>query len=380
MSFPVYATNQLDRSRNLEKYTFTVTWRIEKDFKITQLPYSQGPYNFKNAPFSDFIGLFNLAGSRDPFEGKIYFMDFWYEGTIQGTYADGTKIDDVDDSESWSGYIEPDFGSTVVQLDTPYKSLSTSSAQAVYTFSDIDTFLNGTYTHHINANPWSNRKWLNANIHYVLRWGMSVSAYFPTGLGDVVQAVDRNGDKIVKAINNQSVNVTASVDELKEQQKAYHDEEINGANDMDNQFKGFVNNAESDIKSKWKILWYPIEFTQSLLTVFGGGTQTQAYADKYMFVEGYEYNETTGCLDPIINYSRAINPREGTGAKITFPSYTLPVLNVKLWDSYTFDISSVKEDFPLLFNSLYIAIGILEIYWFVGFLRNKYDDVFGGGD
>lgn len=363
----------LATSSNTVQYTQTTTWIKDLDpVKITSVPYDI--FSKEN----DFIDNFNnsaerlylKSGTKELILQEIEFINFQFNCTYVFTRPDGAKEQYT--ANDISGYIDfpnpPDW-------KVPFKGIGRRS------YSSLTEFGEDQWTLHMNPTMFSSQGWLNGTIAFKLSYTCSFRATFNVGLGDVIDSIDKADKDIVNAIQNQSINVSTSVDELKDQQKKYHDEEVNNANAMNEQFNGFVNKAESDIKSKWKILWYPIEFTQSLLTVFGGGTQTQAYANKYMFVEGYEYNEETGCLDPIINYSRAINPRDGSGgAKITFPSYTLPVLNVKLWDSYTFDISSIKEDFPLLFNSLYIAIGILEIYWFVAFLRDKYDDVFGGGE
>ena len=48
-----------------------------------------------------------------------------------------------------------------------------------------------------------------------------------------------------------------------------------------------------------------------------------------------------------------------------------------VWEPYTFDLAEVKEQFPLLFNGIYLVVSVLEAYWFIGFLHDKYEEVFG---
>lgn len=137
-----------------------------------------------------------------------------------------------------------------------------------------------------------------------------------------------------------------------------------------------VANIDSTVKSKWEILWYPITFTNQILSVFTGGTSTAAYSEDYDHITGYRYDEASGLLIPYYDYSRAYDARASGGSSITFPAFELPGVG-QIWDSYTFDLSTIKDNFGTLFNLLYVAITILELYWFVGFLRDKYEEVFG---
>lgn len=132
------------------------------------------------------------------------------------------------------------------------------------------------------------------------------------------------------------------------------------------------------LESKWEILWLPIKFTSQVISVFSGGSAARAYIDNYGFVTGYEYDEDSGFLVPIRAPIMLLNEDVAGSASITWPEYTLPILDVKLWDSYTFDLSTIKDSFPALFNALYVLITILEVYWFVAFIRDKYEEVFGG--
>lgn len=162
-----------------------------------------------------------------------------------------------------------------------------------------------------------------------------------------------------------------------DQNQQFRDEDQSSAESMEGELNGFITNTQNTVKSKWEILWYPISFTNDLLTVFTGGTQSASYQRTYAFVEGFVYNEESGGLDPVINYNRLAVPRDVGGTSITFPAYTLPVLNLKIWDSFTYDLSVLKDQFPAAFNLLYVAEGCVEVYFFVSFLRDKYEEVFG---
>lgn len=129
------------------------------------------------------------------------------------------------------------------------------------------------------------------------------------------------------------------------------------------------------LRSKWSILWYPIEFSNRLLNVFSSGSAASVYVNSYDQIMGYRYCEDTGYLVPVYDLSRSSSTRVGQGASITFPSFS--ILGETVWDSYSFDLTQVKVWFPELFNLLYVAISILELYWFVSFLRDKYEEVFG---
>lgn len=203
---------------------------------------------------------------------------------------------------------------------------------------------------------------------------VTIGANFYVNLGDVIDAIENVNNDITVEVDK----VTQAVKDQTKQELDWRNEDKSSAQGVESSATSFINNTSDTVKSKWEILFYPIEFTNQLLTVFTGGTSTAEYIHDYGIVEGYTYNEDTGCLDPILNPYKPIPTAMNQSVDITFPSYTLPVLNLKLWNSYTFDLMTVKDNFPVLFNSLYIVVGSLEVYWFVGFLRDKYDDVFGG--
>lgn len=163
-----------------------------------------------------------------------------------------------------------------------------------------------------------------------------------------------------------------------DQDKEYHDQDKNDATTAGNDVTGAATDL-NNIKSKWEILWYPIEFSNTVLGAFTGGSSNARYRSYYGNITGYTYDNDTGYLVPV--YAPATRsgdyPESPGGTVITFPSYTLPVLNVKLWESFRYDISTLKTQFPVVFNGIYVVVTILEVYWFVGFLRDKYEEVFG---
>lgn len=170
-----------------------------------------------------------------------------------------------------------------------------------------------------------------------------------------------------------SENVNQTVSDIKDSIIDNRNEDKNNAVQAGNDATTLVSQMNG-LKSKWAILWYPIEFTNRLLSVFSSGSASAVYISSYGQVIGYRYCEETGYLLPVYDLSRA-SPRVGQGASITFPSFE--ILGETVWDSYTFDLTQIKSWFPELFNLLYVAISILELYWFVSFLRDKYDEVFG---
>lgn len=151
----------------------------------------------------------------------------------------------------------------------------------------------------------------------------------------------------------------------------YHNKDKSDAEQAGADMTGFAAQLDN-LKNTWEILWYPIEFTNRFVEVFTGGTQAAAYQDEYTYVTGYRYNDETGFLEPI--QSMAAQP-QSAGTGITFPSFEL--MGYTIWESYTYDLSQVKEQVPEVFDAIYVIVSILEMLWFVGFLRSKYNEVFG---
>lgn len=150
------------------------------------------------------------------------------------------------------------------------------------------------------------------------------------------------------------------------------DQEVSTANQGTADVSSSISSLQG-LESKWEILWYPISFTNDLLDVFKDGSSSSTFATPRGYISGYAYDPETGLLEP--QYSRTRS--SSGGAVITFPAFTLPVLDVQIWDEYEYDISSLREQFPALFNASDVIITCMELYWCIAFLRNKYIDIFG---
>ena len=161
-----------------------------------------------------------------------------------------------------------------------------------------------------------------------------------------------------------------------EQSQQFHDEEKSSAEQAGSDMGGFATQLEN-LKGTWAILWYPIEFTNTVMHVFTDGTSGASYRSIYSNVSGYTYDDSSGLLKPVYKSPVAtidvVDVPSGIG--LTFPSFE--IMGVKVWDAYTFDLAGLKDKFPVVFDSLYVIVSILEVLWFVGFLRSKYEEVFG---
>lgn len=156
-----------------------------------------------------------------------------------------------------------------------------------------------------------------------------------------------------------------------EQDQQFRDEDRQDATSAGEAMSGVASDLEN-VKNKWEILWYPIEFTNNLLAAFtGSGAST--YAATFGNISGYTYNEESGLLEPV--YSRTRSASSGS-AVLTFPAFTLPGLDVQVWDSYEYDLGTLKNQFPTLFDALYVILSMVEVVMFVEFLKNKYNEVF----
>lgn len=252
------------------------------------------------------------------------------------------------------------------------KTISDISGQ----ISDIQDSIDNGVTSIINNNNDNTKK----TTDVIKQQTQNINDTINNGVTTIVNNNNSNTTKITDGIKQQTQDITQNANQntqkVLDQNSQFRQEDIDKSNELGSVATNFINNAETTIKSKWEILFYPIEFTQNLLTVFTGGTKSRTYANKYNGVEGFVYLEDTGGLTPVINLQQARFGPKSAGTNITFPSFVLPVLNVKLWDSYSFDLATIKSSFPVLFNAIYVVTGVLELYWFVGFLSDKYREVF----
>lgn len=114
-----------------------------------------------------------------------------------------------------------------------------------------------------------------------------------------------------------------------EQDKQFHDEELEEANKAIDQMQDSVGEL-TGVLSKWEIVTMPITFVK--------------------------------------DFAGAITSEGSTG--LTFPSFTL--MGYELWPSYTFDLEVIKDKFPLLYNSLHLITGIMVVGWFLHYLWRKW--------
>ena len=129
-----------------------------------------------------------------------------------------------------------------------------------------------------------------------------------------------------------------------DQDKQYHDEDIAKGEESGSDASKMVTDLTDQVKTKWEILFYPIEFTKKFLSLFTGSS--------------------------------------GGATSITFPAFSLTVdgSSYQVWEEYTYDLSSLKSQFSVLFTGLHMIVGVLEVGWFIKYLYRKYDEVFGGGE
>lgn len=145
--------------------------------------------------------------------------------------------------------------------------------------------------------------------------------------------------------DNEALNdINDKMQEQIDQDKQFHDEENQKGEESGSDASQMVQNLTDQVKSKWEILFYPIEFTKKFLALF---TSSSAGS-----------------------------------TSLTFPAFSLEVQGTtyQVWDAYTYDLSSLKSQFSILFTGLHMIVGVLEVTWFIKYLYSKYDSIFGGGE
>lgn len=227
----------------------------------------------------------------------------------------------------------------------------------------------------------NNLNTINNNINSVNTKLNNINTSIKNGFTDTVNNIKQQTTTITNNADKNANKITANQDKntqkILDQNSQFRDEDRAEAEGIGKIAQDFLDTNVSKAKSNFNILWEPIAFTQRVISVFSGGTRSSTYANYLNGVVGFNYNPDTGCLDPILDLGpKSRYGKASGGTTITFPSYTLPVLNLKLWDSYTFDLKSVKDNFPVLFNAIYVVSGCLCLYWFLGFLSDKFEEVF----
>ena len=242
---------------------------------------------------------------------------------------------------------------------------------------------NGTVTIYIHLHGTIGRIGdANGNLGGKLKYSIDVtsngschSVGGESGSGLVVQSPSI--ESAIGSVNQSVQNQTA------QQAQQYQDEK-----DTAEQTGADIQSSSSELEGlggeegKWKILWFPLTFTKQVIGVFTGANAVNIANEQ---VVGFRYDEETGMLVKVHSYDpvpidgsggSSTIPLPNVGTKITFPSVDLPIVGT-VWEPYTFDLAEVKEQFPLVFNAIYLVISVLEAYWFIGFLRDKYEEVFG---
>lgn len=242
---------------------------------------------------------------------------------------------------------------------------------------DINKTINNGVTTIINNNNSNTNKITDG----IKQQTTSINNQIGSATNKIINNNNSNTNKITDSIGKQTQDITQNADQntqkILDQNSQFRDEDRAEAEGIGKIAQDFLDTNTAKVRSNFNILWEPIAFTQRVVSVFSGGTRSAAYADRYNGVVGFKYNSNTGCLDPVLDISpRARYGRSYSGTTITFPSYTLPVLNFKLWDEYTFDLASIKTSFPVLFNAIYVVTGCLCLYWFLGFLSDKFVEVY----
>lgn len=281
---------------------------------------------------------------------------------ITGAGADMVSIDKWSAAGSWTLVNRgqtPNFVDLVTFNVFGRDIVAYNSTSTFYI--EFDIYATGTRT--IQDNGASNVNNLFPDVIAQFKAG-SVNTYNYVESADI-QVIDDSINDVGNAVND----VNSTLTEQRQQ-------EIDKGNSTSSDVSGFVSQGE-DLKGKWEILWLPISYTQQVFDVIKGGSSSTAYVRAYHNVYGYTYNEKTGFIEPVIGPEKPIPlSAEGKSAKITFPEYTLPVLNLKVWDSYTFDLAEIKEQFPILFDAIYVISGALEVVWVISFLFDKFMEVF----
>lgn len=379
LAIPSY---QVHAASNTSLVTYTITYKYtniiydDKDTRLRPRPAPQEGYWFypdATIKMSDYIpNLDRLSGYSERALNSLYITNCYIQ-QIETIFSNGTSVDRSKDtlykaflfnfSDVTPSNYEYFFGDNL-QVNFPdnvdLSSVTLHWYLSGLNFASDSGFGSSAYIYNLP---------ITEKYNFVLQ----VKGRYYVNLGDVITAIENVNNDVVVAVDE----VTSAIEKQTKQELDWRNEDKKNATDTQDTITNFANSTESTVKSKWAILFYPIEFTTRILGAFNGGTSSASYDENYRFVDGYTYNEETGGLEPIYNYNKPVL-LDNDSVPITFPSFTLPVLNLKLWDSYTFDLATLKDNFPMAFNALYTVEGIIEIYAFVGFLQSKYDEVFGG--
>lgn len=124
-------------------------------------------------------------------------------------------------------------------------------------------------------------------------------------------------------------NINNNIIKGNEQAKDFHDQETQEAQKAVDQLNSGLTKV-TDTMSSWEILTMPVSVVQDLVGALSSDGETG----------------------------------------LTFPSFSL--MGYQLWPAYTFDLQTIADQFPLLYNSLHIITGIMIVGWFLHYLWRKW--------
>lgn len=190
-----------------------------------------------------------------------------------------------------------------------------------------------TYTNHYKGNGLPVTHSLSASLDYDLSSfdGFSNVAYVRiliSGTNGAFSTSSGSGSYSI-SVGGSMRTVIDAVDEQTEVIKQQHQEEKDAADKVSTDASEGVGQL-TDVLSSWEIIKMPFTF--------------------------------------VTDFAGAITSEGSTG--LTFPSFTL--MGYTLWPSYTFDLEVIKEQFPLLYNSLHTITGIMVVGWFIHYLWRKW--------
>lgn len=143
------------------------------------------------------------------------------------------------------------------------------------------------------------------------------------------------------------------------------------------QIQGMVQSLEQGTRERWEVIFFPIDFTRQIFSIFTQGTASEYYRTNYKNIVGYKYNDETYCLDPIYDYSKTDFPTTH-GTKITFPEFVLDIPHYGryvIWESFTYDLRELVANFEIMFEAIHLVAGISLFYWTLDYILDFFQEV-----
>lgn len=363
--------------------------------------YGQG---YRTLPYSDPVGVLAIPASGQPFPSPKFYYDKFYTpssgfldfytgyqvfnaGVLAVTFTSRAPLD----LSHLEGIISSGLLSISTSLDGVKSTLDNFRTITQNGFNTVNTNLLSIVSaiNNLSNSGGTSQAATVAAINALngtagkIFTEQSVSAdriiaNASSNTSDIVQNATDNKNAITAAQGLTTSAVNAVTDELRREADASEA----AVDSRGNEVTGMVTSLLSDTEDRWGVLKLPVEFTTQIFTVFTGGSSSAAYSRAYSDVVGYRYDDDTGILIPISSRTRAVGDiaigEAVTGTIIHFPSFSLNLPgygNLKIWDGYDFDLQQTKNDFPIIFNAIYLVSGILMIYWTVAYLIDLFNDL-----